>query len=601
LAGLIQRCGLVQADNETELKERVEHAYDEYKLDVARRATATGRALLLGWLLGGSKKAYALDHLEFGFDQKFPKIAFIGVWDTVDAYGMPVDELKLGIDKFIWPMTLADRKLSKHITRVCHALSLDDDRPTFRPVLWDETGVSSDQLSQIWFGGVHANVGGGYPDDGLAYVTLQWILGEAKAQGLWFYDQAQIAVDSAADQHGKQYDARSGIAGYYRYGPRVVDQLCRDADHDVKIETPRVHRAALGRIVKRQAAYAPVSFPTGYVVMDHTSNPYSLEESEKPESDSGCKERSEDMELAWDAVVRRRIAYLSAVTLTLLLILLPLGPVIASGFNWLSGKAPPQGWLTSGLDAVGTVAGWPFWLAGAVGDFIWRLFESIPGVGDIVHGLAAVTLGVLTLAKGMLWSWTRLWFDWYEQHPIFFLIAALLLAWVFVYKSAQLQNEVFARADYAWRKLRGNPPPSPPPPTGGSPSPSPHKPTLTVNDRVVRALRKNKLLQAIYRLVSLRIVPFLFAIMVAVVGLPIAVLFLPKFIRQLARKRRYRTTGGPTDTTPAPRIPRSPMNIQPDTLAKELPAEPALKKDTVGQPAEAAEAARPVVRELEPA
>src|SRR4030095_12776078 len=115
------------------------------------------------------------DHIRFNFKQHFPRIHFIGVWDTVDAYGMPIDELKEAIDRHVWPMTLADRPLSDHLDRACQAPSLDDERPTFRPVLWTDPATKPERLQQVWFSGVHANVGGGYPDDGLAFVTLQWM------------------------------------------------------------------------------------------------------------------------------------------------------------------------------------------------------------------------------------------------------------------------------------------------------------------------------------------------------------------------------------------------------------------------------------------
>ena len=48
------------------------------------------------------------------------------------------------------------------IERACHALSLDDERTTFHPVLWNEKDVPKEKLSQVWFSGVHSNVGGGY-------------------------------------------------------------------------------------------------------------------------------------------------------------------------------------------------------------------------------------------------------------------------------------------------------------------------------------------------------------------------------------------------------------------------------------------------------
>ena len=60
--------------------------------------------------------------------------------------------------------------------RACQALALDEERTTFHPQLWDERVVppgtfdpdqerfiKDEQISQVWFAGVHSNVGGGYP------------------------------------------------------------------------------------------------------------------------------------------------------------------------------------------------------------------------------------------------------------------------------------------------------------------------------------------------------------------------------------------------------------------------------------------------------
>ena len=64
--------------------------------------------------------------------------------------------------------------LSEKVKRARHALALDDERDTFHPLLWDEQHeyrliqagtVKADRLQQVWFAGMHSDVGGGYPDD----------------------------------------------------------------------------------------------------------------------------------------------------------------------------------------------------------------------------------------------------------------------------------------------------------------------------------------------------------------------------------------------------------------------------------------------------
>ena len=57
-----------------------------------------------------------------------------------------------------------------------------DDREASSPADPDkERFIKDEQLSQVWFAGVHSNVGGGYPDDSLAYIPFVWMITEAQA------------------------------------------------------------------------------------------------------------------------------------------------------------------------------------------------------------------------------------------------------------------------------------------------------------------------------------------------------------------------------------------------------------------------------------
>lgn len=105
-------------------------------------------------------------------------IHLLGVWDTVAAYGGPIEEITRGVDHWIWPLSMPDRFMSHKIKRACHALALDDERYSFHPVLWDELEVAGphgrqpmeqdwtppsqpdvseidrQRLSQVWFTGL---------------------------------------------------------------------------------------------------------------------------------------------------------------------------------------------------------------------------------------------------------------------------------------------------------------------------------------------------------------------------------------------------------------------------------------------------------------
>ncbi len=73
------------------------------------------------------------------------RFEFLGVWDTVDAYGGPIEEITRAIDYFYWPLSMPDQFMNYKIGRACHALALEDERDAFRPVLWDDRYVRQDK------------------------------------------------------------------------------------------------------------------------------------------------------------------------------------------------------------------------------------------------------------------------------------------------------------------------------------------------------------------------------------------------------------------------------------------------------------------------
>lgn len=110
-------------------------------------------------------------------------VHFIGVWDTVGALGIPFSFMGLfeSHDEFY------DTKMGANVTCARHALAIDEHREDFGPTLWMPRGGVD--LKQVWFAGVHADIGGSYPPDkdtGLVAsdVPLGWMLDEATAAGL---------------------------------------------------------------------------------------------------------------------------------------------------------------------------------------------------------------------------------------------------------------------------------------------------------------------------------------------------------------------------------------------------------------------------------
>lgn len=274
-----------------------------------------------------------------------PKIHFIGLWDTVSAYGLPVEELTRFYSKWVFPFEVPDTILLPGIERACHALSIDDERTTFHPVLWNEStennrvGAASlqytyeERLTQIWFSGVHANVGGGYPDDSLACVPLAWIMKEASQRDLYLKatpaadPDAMLATMSASDKDGRLYDSRKGLASYYRYGPRDVTEHCNqpadDPEDEIKIELPKIHYSVFERIKTGAHPYAPIGLPQNYmVVKSDQSIVHCTAAGYEKRGQAALRMRYQD--LAWDGVVKRRLAYFGTVGASAFLILYPL-------------------------------------------------------------------------------------------------------------------------------------------------------------------------------------------------------------------------------------------------------------------------------------
>jgi uncharacterized protein (DUF2235 family) len=101
-------------------------------------------------------------------------IYFEGLWDTVSSVGWISDPVVL---------PFSARNTSMHIGR--HAVSIHERRCYFRQNLWGAPSPTQD-IKQVWFAGVHSDVGGSYPESesGLSKVALEWMLYEAVAAGL---------------------------------------------------------------------------------------------------------------------------------------------------------------------------------------------------------------------------------------------------------------------------------------------------------------------------------------------------------------------------------------------------------------------------------
>src|SRR5688572_31424639 len=146
LVGLMMSQGLVPyTGNEADLQRHAASAYRAYRKKYNTTGGLVGllravRDLFIDRLDRLQHRTLYCDIPKTGAPgSKEPlEIAFLGLWDTVDAYGLPVDELTTVVDRFIWPLTMRDLDLNTRVQRARHALALDDERFTFHPRLWNE-------------------------------------------------------------------------------------------------------------------------------------------------------------------------------------------------------------------------------------------------------------------------------------------------------------------------------------------------------------------------------------------------------------------------------------------------------------------------------
>lgn len=109
------------------------------------------------------------------------KVKVVGVWDTVGALGVPFHILRSFTAR---RYRFHDVRLGEIVVNAYQGLAIDERRVPFKPSLWKAISKPGQTVEQVWFVGVHTDVGGGNPNDGLVDVAFAWLTGKARASGL---------------------------------------------------------------------------------------------------------------------------------------------------------------------------------------------------------------------------------------------------------------------------------------------------------------------------------------------------------------------------------------------------------------------------------
>ena len=200
LAGLIRNSGILKREN----MDQIPRAYQIYRSRKPEYQPREVESTLF-------RKTFAVEETT--------KIKFIGVWDTVGALGNPLflNSVVSRSNRF------HDTDLSTKTENAFHALSIDEKRKNFEAALWHLQKDSKDQvLEQVWFPGVHSDVGGGYPVSGLSDIALAWMLEKTQSCDLSF-ERVEMNPNPMAMKH-------ESYRGFYKLQPphpRPIDLVVK--------------------------------------------------------------------------------------------------------------------------------------------------------------------------------------------------------------------------------------------------------------------------------------------------------------------------------------------------------------------------------------
>lgn len=197
---------------------------------------------------GGKSDQFVRKH-----PNQWVQIEFLGVWDTVPALGLValpgldalldhVPELRHQYHNF---------KLRGSVKHACHALSIDDNRKWFFPSIWKEYDPDNTKrvnVEQVWFGGSHTDVGGGFFEAGFSDIALEWMVQKAFEHGIRLHFESRPSWNFcvAPDYTDEFHDPRLSWAKLL-YASGVRDKIW-DAKAFDTFGPPRVHRSVLERV-----------------------------------------------------------------------------------------------------------------------------------------------------------------------------------------------------------------------------------------------------------------------------------------------------------------------------------------------------------------
>ena len=104
-------------------------------------------------------------------------VDFLGVFDTVAA----MNGIHRKGEEISSDVLFENGSLHDNVKRAVHIVSLDENRVPFTPTLINQNSEDDEKrILEIWFPGVHSDIGGGYWHDGLSDLALQFMIDQCR-------------------------------------------------------------------------------------------------------------------------------------------------------------------------------------------------------------------------------------------------------------------------------------------------------------------------------------------------------------------------------------------------------------------------------------
>ena len=198
----------------------------------------------------------------------------VGVWDTVGSYGVPAGFGLAPLARYITLLFLGfhDTNFGNHIDVGLHAVGIDERRRPFVPTFWTirKGQKPRGHVEQTWFAGVHANIGGSYPDAGLSDLALIWMIARVQSLAGLEFDAIAVKACTKPNIDGEVYDSSKGwpvsqLLPHYRIilSPEAVHHgyLFNTKRADTENINERIHWSALAKRGRRCTIFGVPNTP----------------------------------------------------------------------------------------------------------------------------------------------------------------------------------------------------------------------------------------------------------------------------------------------------------------------------------------------------